>query len=65
MAKLDVFYDYDKPLLDTDVSTEIFLNMKISKYFNAFINVQAAIDKDFSTHIQFKERFGVSIPLSF
>ena len=29
------------------------------------LTLLAAIDKDFSTHIQFKERFGVSIPLTF
>lgn len=65
LAKLDFFWDYSKPVLDTDISGEIFINMKISKYLNTFLNIQAAIDKDFSTHIQFKERFGISIPINF
>ena len=60
-----MFYDYEKPLLDTDVNGEVFVNVKIFKYLSAFFNVQAAIDKDFSTKIQFKERFGISIPFSF
>ncbi|MCF0210663.1 MAG: DUF3078 domain-containing protein [Bacteroidales bacterium] len=65
LAKLDFFWDYEKPILDTDINAEVFLNMKISKYLSAFISVQAAIDKDFSTALQFKERFGFSIPLNF
>jgi len=65
LAKLDFFWDYSKPVLDTDISGEIFINIKISKYLNTFINIQSAIDKDFSTHIQFKERFGISIPINF
>ncbi len=64
MTKLDFFYDYEKPLLDTDITGEIFVNMKINKYLSAFIDIQASIDKDFSTKIQYKERFGISIPLS-
>ncbi len=65
LAKLDLFYDYKKPLIDTDITTEIFVSMKISKYLNTFISIQAAIDKDFSTAIQYKERFGISIPINF
>lgn len=64
MTKLDFFYDYEKPLIDTDISGEIFINMKINKYLSAFIDIQASIDKDFSTAIQYKERFGISIPLT-
>lgn len=63
MAKLDFFYDYSKPLLDTDISGEIFVNIKVNKFLSAFFDVQAAIDKDFSTKLQYKERFGISIPL--
>ncbi|MBP3254066.1 MAG: DUF3078 domain-containing protein [Bacteroidales bacterium] len=64
LAKLDFFWDYEKPLIDTDITGEIFVSMKLTKYFNAFVNIQAAIDKDFSTKLQYKERFGISIPLS-
>ncbi|MDR1005800.1 MAG: DUF3078 domain-containing protein [Bacteroidales bacterium] len=65
MAKVEFFYDYSKPLKDIDVNTEIFLNMKINKYLTAFISVQAIIDYDFNTSLQFKERFGLSIPINF
>jgi hypothetical protein len=66
LAKLDFFYDYNKPsILDTDISTEIFLNMKISKYLTAFISFQAIMDKDFNTTLQYKERMGFSIPINF
>ena len=65
LCKLDFFYDYEKPLLDTDINGEVFVNIKILKFLNAFINIQAAMDKDFSTALQFKERFGISIPFSF
>ncbi|MBQ9313009.1 MAG: DUF3078 domain-containing protein [Bacteroidales bacterium] len=65
LAKLDFFWDYEKPLIDTDINGELFLTMKISKYLSAFVSIQAAIDKDFSTALQFKERFGISIPLNF
>ncbi|MBR1627149.1 MAG: DUF3078 domain-containing protein [Bacteroidales bacterium] len=65
LAKLDFFWDYSKPLLDTDINGEVFVSMKINKYLNAFVSIQAAIDKDFSTHIQYKERFGISIPINF
>jgi hypothetical protein len=65
MAKLEFFYDYAKPFLDTDISGEVFLNMKINKYLTAFISVQAILDHDFNTTVQFKERFGLSIPITF
>ncbi len=65
LCKLDLFYDYEKPLVDTDINGEVFVTVKIFKFLNAFFNVQTAIDKDFSTKIQFKERFGISIPFSF
>lgn len=65
LAKLDFFWDYQKPLLDTDINGEVFVSMKINKYLNAFVSIQAAIDKDFSTKIQYKERFGISIPINF
>ncbi|MDR1725631.1 MAG: DUF3078 domain-containing protein [Bacteroidales bacterium] len=65
LAKLEFFYDYNKPFLDTDISGEIFLNMKINKYLNAFISIQAILDHDFNETVQFKERFGLSIPITF
>lgn len=65
LAKLDFFWDYSKPLLDTDITGEVFVSMKIAKFLNAFVSIQAAIDKDFSTRIQYKERFGISIPFNF
>ncbi len=66
LAKLDFYYDYNKPsLLDTDISTEIFLNMKINKYLTAFVSFQAIMDKDFNSTLQYKERFGFSIPINF
>ncbi len=66
LAKLDFFYDYNKPsILDTDISTEIFINMKISKYLTAFISFQAIMDKDFNSTLQYKERMGFSVPINF
>lgn len=65
LAKLDFFWDYEKPVADTDINGEVFVSMKINKYLNAFVSIQAAIDKDFSTKIQYKERFGISIPINF
>lgn len=65
LGKLDVFWDYSKPLLDTDISGEVFINMKVNKYISTFFSFQAAIDKDFNTKLQYKERFGISIPLNF
>lgn len=65
LVKLDLFYDYHKPLLDTDINTEVFINIKVSKYLTAFINFQAIMDKDFNTTLQYKQRFGLSVPISF
>jgi hypothetical protein len=66
LFKLDFFYDYEKKsLLDTDITNEIFINMKVNKFLTAFIDLQATIDKDFSTKLQYKERMGISIPLTF
>ncbi len=65
LVKLDFFYDYNKPLLDTDINTEIFVNIKVSKYLTAFINFQAIMDKDFNTTLQYKQRFGLSVPINF
>jgi hypothetical protein len=65
MAKIEFFYDYSKPFLDTDINGEIFINMKINKYLTAFISVQAILDNDFNTTVQFKERFGLSMPITF
>ncbi len=65
LAKLDLFWDYSKPMIDTDINGEVFVSMKLHKYLNAFVSIQAAIDKDFSTRIQYKERFGFSIPINF
>ena len=65
MAKMEFFYDYSKPFLDTDISGEIFLNLKINKYLTAFVSVQAILDHDFNKSIQFKERFGLSMPITF
>lgn len=65
LCKLDFFYDYEKPFLDTDINGEVFITIKIFKYLSTFFNLQVAMDKDFSTSLQFKERFGVSIPFSF
>ncbi len=65
LVKLDFFYDYNKPLLDTDINSEIFVNIKVSKHLTAFINVQAIMDKDFNTTLQYKQRFGLSVPINF
>lgn len=66
LAKLDFYYDYNKTsLLDTDISGEVFVNMKISKYLTAFISFQAIMDKDFNSTLQYKERMGFSIPINF
>lgn len=65
LAKLDFFWDYSKPILATDINGEVFVSMKINKYLNAFVSMQVALDKDFSTNIQYKERFGISIPINF
>ena len=65
LVKLDLFYDYHKPLLDTDINTEVFINIKVSKYLTAFINFQAIMDKDFNSTLQYKQRFGLSVPISF
>jgi hypothetical protein len=65
LVKLDFFYDYHKPLLDTDINTEIFINIKVNKYLTAFINFQAIMDKDFNTTLQYKQRFGLSVPINF
>lgn len=65
LVKLDLFYDYNKPLLDTDINTEVFINIKVSKYLTAFINFQAIMDKDFNSTLQYKQRFGLSVPISF
>ena len=65
LVKLDFFYDYNKPILDTDINTEVFVNIKVSKYLTAFINFQAIMDKDFNTTLQYKQRFGISVPINF
>lgn len=65
LVKLDFFYDYNKPILDTDINTEVFINIKVSKYLTAFINFQAIMDKDFNTTLQYKQRFGISVPINF
>lgn len=66
LAKLDFYYDYNKSsLLDTDISGEVFVNMKISKYLTAFVSFQAIMDKDFNSTLQYKERMGFSIPINF
>ena len=65
LVKLDFFYDYHKPLLDTDINTEIFINIKVNKYLTAFVNFQAIMDKDFNTTLQYKQRFGLSVPINF
>lgn len=65
LCKLDFFYDYEKPLLDTDITGEIFVTFKIFKYLSTFFDLQTAMDKDFSTSLQFKERVGISVPFSF
>ncbi len=66
LAKLDFYYDYNKPsLLDTDISTEIFVNMKIRKYLTAFVSFQAIMDKDFNSTLQYKQRVGFSVPINF
>lgn len=66
IVKLDFYYDYNKSsLLDTDISTEIFMNMKINKYLTAFVSFQAIMDKDFNSTLQYKERMGFSIPINF
>lgn len=65
LVKLDFFYDYHKPLLDTDINSEIFINIKVSKHLTAFVNLQAKMDKDFNTTLQYKQRFGLSVPISF
>lgn len=65
LCKLDFFYDYEKPFWDTDINGEIFITFKLLKYLSTFFNLQVAMDKDFSTKMQFKERFGISIPFTF
>lgn len=66
LCKIDFYYDYEKrSILDTDISSEIFLNMKINKFLTAFINIQAVIDKDFNSKLQYKERMGIAIPITF
>ncbi|MDR0971122.1 MAG: DUF3078 domain-containing protein [Bacteroidales bacterium] len=67
LAKLEFFNDYNKTpfLTNTDINFEANLTMKVNKYLSAFINIQVAYNYDFSSKIQFKERIGVSIPLSF
>ncbi len=66
IAKLDFYYDYNKSsLLDTDISTEVFVNMKINKYLTAFVSFQAIMDKDFNSTLQYKERMGFSVPINF
>lgn len=65
LVKLDFFYDYNKPILETDINTEVFVNIKVSKYLTAFINFQAIMDKDFNTTLQYKQRFGISVPINF
>ncbi|MDO5760430.1 MAG: DUF3078 domain-containing protein [Bacteroidota bacterium] len=65
LCKMDFFYDYEKPLIDTDISGEVFVTFKIFKYLSTFFDIQMVMDKDFSTDLQFKERFGISIPFTF
>ncbi len=67
LSKLEFFNDYNKaPFFPhTDINFETFITMKVNKYLSAFFNIQMAYNKDFNSNLQFKERFGISIPLSF
>lgn len=67
LAKLEFFNDYEKvPFIkNTDINFEVFVTMKVNKYFSAFINLQTIYNYDFSQKLQFKERIGLSIPLDF
>ena len=65
LSKLELFYDYATNLAHTDVNWEVFVMMKINSYLNAFVNFQMIFDRDFSEQIQWKQRAGISIPLSF
>lgn len=67
LTKLEFFNDYKKvPFFkNTDVNFEVFVTMKVNKYFAAFINLQTIYNYDFSQKLQFKERVGLSIPLDF
>ncbi|MFA6200371.1 MAG: DUF3078 domain-containing protein [Bacteroidales bacterium] len=67
LTKLEFFNDYEKVpfLTNTDINFEVFVNMKVNKYFSAFINLQTIYNYDFSKNLQFKERVGLSVPLDF
>ncbi len=66
VSKLEFYYDYRKTtLLDTDINFETMITMKVNKYLSTFLHVQMVMNKDFSTALQIKERFGISIPITF
>ncbi|HBN04306.1 MAG TPA: hypothetical protein DD434_00750 [Bacteroidales bacterium] len=68
LSKLEFFSDYNKESVfyrNTDINFETFVTLKVNKYLSAFVNIQLAYNNDFNSNLQFKERFGLSIPLSF
>lgn len=68
LSKLEFFSDYQKESVfyrNTDVNFETFVTMKVNKYLSTFFNVQIVYNNDFNSDWQFKQRFGLSIPLSF
>lgn len=67
LTKLEFFNDYEKvPFIkNTDINFEVFVTMKVNKYFAAFINLQTIYNYDFSQKLQFKERVGLSVSLDF
>lgn len=66
VSKLEFFYDYEKTsFLDTDINFETLITMKVNKYISTFLNIQLVMNKDFNSKVQVKERFGISVPISF
>ncbi len=66
VSKLEFYYDYKKTtLLDTDINFETMITMKVNKYLSTFLHIQMIMDKDFNSTLQVKERFGISIPITF
>lgn len=68
LSKLEFFSDYKKESVfyrNTDINFETFVTLKVNKYLSAFFNFQVVYNNDFNSNLQFKERFGLSIPLSF
>lgn len=66
VSKLEFYYDYRKrTILDTDINFETMITMKVNNHISTFLHLQLAINKDFSTALQVKERFGISIPITF